>query len=411
MIPARKPTDEEARLKSVDRYLAVMKEDDYRFDELTKLASYICNTEISIISIITQDKQLIKSRVGIDATETSRDEAFCAHAILEDEILIVPDAEVDERFRNNPLVVGGPKIRFYTGIVLKANNGDKIGTLCAIDSKVKQLSPEQINSLKILAKQVMSQFELRLSHRETELARAEAVKASQAKSAFLANMSHEIRTPLNSIIGLSDLLLHTPLNDDQTKHVNIINQSGEMLVSLINDILDLSKIESGGLKLEMLNVSFHELVQRTAGFFSFRVSEKKLQLETYVQDDLRMFIGDPTRVSQILINLLSNALKFTTSGTVSLRIERNPTNRKGNLLISVKDSGIGISEDKFNVIFEKFSQAEMSTTRQYGGTGLGLAICKNLVTMMGGEIWVESTQSKGSTFNFTLDLIEYIKYR
>jgi PAS domain S-box-containing protein len=235
-------------------------------------------------------------------------------------------------------------------------------------------------------------------------ARDEALQATRAKSAFLASMSHEIRTPMNAILGMADLLEETPLTLLQQDYVQRFKKAGEHLLTLINDILDLSKIEAGQLALEQTPFSLEDLIATVAELMAMRAHAKGLELFCTIAPDVPLHLcGDPHRLRQILVNLLSNAIKFTESGEVVLRVDNEPErSRPGRLRFTVRDTGIGIPAEKLGSIFESFTQVDTSTTRKYGGTGLGLSISKQLAELMDGRIWVESRLGQGSTFSVTV---------
>jgi CheY-like chemotaxis protein/nitrogen-specific signal transduction histidine kinase len=249
-----------------------------------------------------------------------------------------------------------------------------------------------------------------LQHKN-EIIEAEKEKAQaseRAKHQFLANMSHEIRTPMNAIKGMTDILIRRNPKDDQKEYLNTIKQSSDSLLVIINDILDISKIEEGKIELEHEPFSVNDLVDNVHTIMQFKAEEKGLQLRNDLPTETLQVQGDATRLRQILITLIGNAIKFTEKGIITTTIQSETTADKLKVHFTISDTGIGIAKDRMDVIFKSFEQAYSDTSRKFGGTGLGLSISKKLVELHDGQIWVESEPGKGSQFHFTIayDLAE-----
>jgi len=538
------PANEFARLEALRSYRVLDTPPEEAVDAITRLASSICGVPIALVSLLDTDRQWFLSAHGLsDARQTPRNLAFCAHAILTPDLMVVTDALNDPRFADNPLVTEGPHIRFYAGMPLVDDAGFALGTLCVLDRVPRTLSSTQKAALADLAVLVVRLFEARRNagqlallsnslieakedlsamvdhvpaalgyldrslrnrfsnqaflkwfgitapnvagvhiselvggeaferdepfmrkvllgepqqfecslagpdgeeihgqisyipdiragsvfgffilgsditqHRNLEIAlsrereqavsaREAALAASRTKSLFLANMSHELRTPLNGALGMLELALDTPPGGQQREFLTAAHQSADNLLDIINDILDVSKIEASKLEIEHISYSVEAVLKSTFNSVAQKAHAKGLELVLCIACDVpELIVGDPARVRQVLTNLIANATKFTAAGEVVTRVSVVRSAGHARLRFEVQDTGIGIAPEHTESVFHEFSQADSSTTRKFGGTGLGLTICRELAALMGGQIGLDSQVGAGSTFWVELPL-------
>ena len=384
------PPDERQRLAALKRYHILDTDPEPAFDDLTKLASYVMGVPIALVSLIDESRQWFKSHHGLDATETPREVAFCAHVVGDGGMLVVPDAHADERFADNPLVTGEPRVRFYAGAPLETRDGFTLGTLCAIDHQPREATPEQLEMLRALAGQVISQMELRLQLQEMRA-------LETLKSEFVSVVSHELRTPLTSIRGALRMVVGGVAGELPVKAASLIGiaeRNTERLVRLVNDILDLQKIESGKLELRVSEHDLGVLLRETLGNLAGMAEPLgvRLSLDHQGPDVVQ---ADRESMSIVLTNLISNAIKHSDpGGTVILRAQRDGDD----VLLEVVDEGPGIAAVDQHRLFGRFQQLDSSDDRRRTGTGLGLAISKAIVEEHGGAIGVVSELGKGATF-------------
>jgi signal transduction histidine kinase/CheY-like chemotaxis protein len=267
---------------------------------------------------------------------------------------------------------------------------------------------KELQAKELYQRNVVIEKQVHAQTKELAKTRDRALEASRVKSEFLASMSHEIRTPLNAIIGMAELLSETRLTRDQGRYVDVFRKSGEALLALVNDILDLSKIEAEQLELEEISFDIRQVLEEAVEIYALKTDAKGLELVCHVDQRIPVLLmGDPTRLRQIILNLIGNAIKFTDQGEIVVRVAPDPdSDDPASLLFSVADTGRGIPQDQLETIFRSFTQVDSSTTRKFGGTGLGLTISQRLVNLMNGRIWVTSEEGLGSTFSFTVRLHE-----
>lgn len=392
MISAPLCDDEQERLQELCDYGILDTQEEKEFDDLTQLTSDLCGTPIALISLVDSERQWFKSKVGLSAEQTSRNIAFCAHAILQRELFEVEDTLDDPRFSDNPLVSGEPHIRFYAGAPLITPSGRALGTLCVIGYEPKRLSRKQKNALQTLSNEVVSRLELRKKLSELE-------NAKELMSIFVSNVSHEIRTPMNGIMGIIKLLQQTELDPNQQQYVETLKRSSDGLLRIVNDVLDLSKIEADRLQIEHELFNLNQLLDDLFLCFKPLADEKSLSFYKRVPEYKQQLVGDGGRLTQILGNLVSNAIKFTSQGEIVLRCEpEDGTGDEIRLRFSIQDTGPGLNPEQQEKLFQRYQQFDSSFTPLRVGSGLGLNICKQLTELMGGEIGVNSRVGEGSEF-------------
>jgi len=401
MIEADLPSDEDIRLNKLYELDILDTIEEQAYDDLTKLAAEICQTPIALVSLVDKERQWFKSHHGLDARETPREVAFCSHAILDDKVFIIEDSSKDERFFDNPLATGAPHVTFYAGAPLIMSDQRKLGSLCVISDKPKKLSASQKEALSALARQVVTQLELRLKIKELK-------QLDHAKDEFISMASHELRTPLTSIYGSLSLLLNdskNPLSAKQNSLITIAYRNSERLLSLVNDILELSKIESGLLKFDNATLNPAELLNKAFELNQAYCIKCNTKLNVSCADECQELtvFADEQRLLQVLSNFISNAAKFTFDGdTVDLHLKK-----EGNYaVIEVVDHGPGITIEQQKLVFLKFKQLDTPVNNKLPGTGLGLNISKNIIELQNGIIGFESMPNTKTTFYFKLPLVK-----
>ena len=391
--PPKHPSEPErqAELEAFD-ILDTLPEETY--DAITLLASEICDAPIALVSIVDNERQWFKSRIGLDVAEGPREFAFCAHAILEpDSVMVVPDATEDDRFSDNPYVTGDAALKFYAGAPLVTKTGNALGTLCVIDRTRRELTTAQEEALKALSKQVMALLDLRWTVQELNRKQREIEDVMRQRETFIATVSHEIRTPLSAVIGYVDLLSdpNASLSGLERNQLlsTVARQAGDVAV-LIEDLLVAAKAEAGTLRVQTHPVDLvAQTLQVVEGLDPIRVAAIDVDTEPC------MAIADPSRTRQIIRNLVTNAFRY---GGPDIEIKVRCTGGRSRLEVS--DNGVGVAPEDEERIFEAFQR---SSTRPAvaDSVGLGLPISRLLSELMEGEVTYER---RGGRSVFTLDL-------
>ncbi len=400
MIKAKLPDNEAERLEALHQYQVLDSESEEPFDDFTALASHICGTPISLVSLVDESRQWFKSKVGIDTPELPRDIAFCAHTILGNEIMEVHDAVSDERFRENPLVTTAPNIRFYAGAPLITPDGFKLGSLCVIDREPRKLTAEQHDALARLGRQVVHQLELRRQKYELRAAYSQLQQLEATRDSLVQMIVHDLRSLVGSVMGFLELASMNDLPQEVATDIASAMGCTTKLVEMISTVLDVGRLESGELPVQRSEVNVYDLVQNVAKRFEPLRKSRQVTI-TWQEGCPQMVACDPQILSRVVQNLLGNAFKYTHPDRGEIYIEGVST--ENGLRVAVADNGPGIPGEHQEKVFEKFFQVECNYSTGHS-TGLGLTFCKLAVEAHGGKIGVESRENGGSKFYFTLPL-------
>lgn len=391
---------EQQRLRALLQYQILDTLPEQAYDDYTTLAATICETPVSLITFLDDKRQWFKSRVGFDKPETPREQAFCHHAIETPlEPMVVHDAADDERFVHNPLVTGSAQIRFYAGVPLVNPEGHALGTLCVIDHKPRSINAQQLDALKVLARQLIQQLEWRKRHQQMKASLKLLKDRNKSLEAFARMAAHDLKSPLNNMSSLNEMLENEHagnLDDNGKQLLQMIGVSTKKLKRLVEGILQYSR-NTSALEQARDKVSIAKTWESVVQLFSHQTD---VQFMNEMKDDVSL-VTNEVALSQIILNLVSNSIKHNNRKNAEVRItaESNPNYVK----IHISDNGPGIPQADRKRIFELFSTLkEMDETAAESNTGIGLATVKSLTEGLGGEVDVTSEEGKGSTFTITL---------
>ncbi len=398
MIPAPKTANEQQRIAALYDYDLLDTLPEKVYDDVTRIAADVCGVPISLISLIDNDRQWFKSKVGLDVTETHRDLAFCAHAILTpEEMFVVDNPAEDKRFHDNPLVTGAPHIAFYAGVPLVTNSGDALGTLCVIDNKPNQLSKEQRETLKALARQIIAYFEVRRMNTMLNIQKAEIEELNNDLSQFVYVAAHDMKSPCNSLA-----MSATYLKDN---YADVLDDEGKQFLTMMEETAYAATNMINGILQHTQTVNKTEVDKENFTFLSLTDEVRKMLIIpdgfsfTVENGDLQLFAGKYILV-QVLLNLCNNAIKYNHrhDGCILL----SATDNGAYYTFSVTDNGPGIKPDDQLRIFDMFRTLGKRDRYNKTGTGIGLSTVKRIVEKLNGSISVFSEPGNGSRFEFTI---------
>lgn len=397
MISAPLHPSESARLQALKNLEILDSVDEAAFDEITLLASTICGTSISLVSLVDLDRQWFKSRVGLDAAETGRDIAFCSHAILQEEVFEIQDASTDIRFSDNPLVTQDPSIRFYAGAPLVTASGYPIGTLCVIDQGPKKLNDDQTLALKTLAKQVISQMELRLQNRQ--LARMQ-----KEQEQVMTMLAHDLRSPFNGILSLSRIL-HDKADTVTPERLQALSssilESSIKVYQLLDELLQWSRNNMNAVSVNLVPTSVEQVALDTLEFMHDALSYKQINVTHQLEPKLSV-LADQALIKTVIRNLLANAIKYSPERSC---ITVRSAKINDQVEITITDEGVGVAKDSIPKLFHSHIHSEEGEAGEIG-FGIGLHICQAFIEKQKGQIWLDETHQPGARFVISLPFSE-----
>ncbi|MCB9209799.1 MAG: GAF domain-containing sensor histidine kinase [Ignavibacteriales bacterium] len=400
MISAPIPFNEISRLSSLHDYNILYSGNETNYDEIVELASFICDTPIAYISLIDSEKQWFKAKVGIDITETPREIAFCAHAILKDDILVINDTLTDKRFADNPLVTSDPNIRFYAGAQLTTEDGFNIGTLCAVDKKPRKLTEDQLKSLKFLAKQVIRNFELRKLNSNLTKQSDELKEQNVIKDNLLKVISHDLRAPFNSILGFTELLKENinHLSKNEIKLIsNSIAETSENSYELVNNLLNWAVLNQNDEKEKSI-IDLQEMLKQIISVLNGLSTKKSISINTIFNDTISVK-SNYDMLYSILLNLISNSIKNThNNGEINIEIDSSTSE----VQIKISDNGIGMSNKQIDKLLNANNFQINSDQKGENVTGVGFSLVKNFLQKINGNLKIDSIIGLGTTIIINL---------
>lgn len=403
MILSPVAANEQERLMELLRYEVLHTQYEEDFDQIVKLASSICKTPISTITLLDMHKQWFKAKIGVEHTDGERDTSFCGHAIHQTDVMEVTDALLDERFHDNPLVLDEPKIRFYAGYPLVSPNGYTLGTLCVIDNVPRSLTEEQRLTLRILGNQVMKLFELRLKNKEA-LARNQVIEEQKEKleeskrtqNKIISIIAHDVRGPVASVKAMIELTKEKTLSEvESSELLALLDKQLDGTLDMLTNLVEWGSMLLKKERLDIQPVALNDIVEKIINNLQPFASIKQNELINRVSSDCRV-LADENTLRFILRNIISNANKFTSNGKIIIASE--PVD-KGSVKISVSDSGCGMTEQVLQQLFNSSKRQSREGTNKEKGSGLGLILAKEFAEAMHAHIEVSSKKNEGTVFS------------